>query len=94
MRTVERLEGLALGGGATVGPVRFRIPAVLEARAPGEVGEGPFVSAGPSAAGARRIVVGDRTGRFEVELPVLAPEITPTGSGVFAVGTGTVLLHA
>ena len=39
-RTVERLEGLGLLGGAGLGTVSFPTPALLESRLEGETGPG------------------------------------------------------
>jgi archaeosine synthase len=94
MRAVGRLEGLALQGAAEIGPIRLRTPALLEARGPGETGEGPSVTTQPARAGTRRIVIGDGIQSLEIVVPVLAPEISPPASGVVPVGPGVVLLHA
>jgi archaeosine synthase alpha-subunit len=94
MREVERLAGLALAGRATIGPLRLRTPALLEARATGEAGEGPSVTSGSAAPGMRRVVLGDGTNRLELEAPILAPEIVPAGTGVVPLGSGAALLHA
>jgi len=94
MRVVQRFEGMALQGSATVGSVRVRTPSVLEARVPGEAGEGPYVSHEPAASGFRGLVLGDGVSRLRLDVPVLAPEVTPPTTGVFPIGAGTVYLHA
>jgi len=94
MRSVERAEGLALAGSATVGPVRFSAPCVLETREAGEAGTGPFLSPAIAPSGARRVVLGDGPTRIEVEFPVLTPEVTSSGTGVVPLEDRTVLLHA
>jgi archaeosine synthase len=94
MRTGGRLEGLALQGAAEIGPIRLRTPTLLEALGPDETGAGPSVTTDPSRAGTRRIVIGDGIQRLGLEVPVLAPEISPPTSGVFPLGAGVVFLHA
>ena len=95
MRTVERLEGLTLGGAGEVGPVRLRTPVVLEARGAAETGatDTPFVRVEGGAAGVRRTILGAGGVRTAFELPVLAPEIAPLATGVVPLGSGTALLH-
>lgn len=90
MRNVERGEGLALGGAASVGPVRFRLPAVLETGTT----EGPGLATGSGAPGARRFELRNGPDRIEFELPILTPEITAAGPGIHRAAEGIYLLHA
>jgi len=94
MRSFDRWEGLATAGRATCGSLGFDLPGVLAARPAGEAGPGPFVSAEPAPSGTRRIVLGDGRSRRTIELPILAPEIAPPGTGVVALADGVALLHA
>ena len=94
MRTPEHLEGLAVAGWASVGPVRLRCPGVLSARGPGEDGEAPRLAPGPARPGVRTVVLDDGTHRMEIDLPVLAPEIAPPTGGVVPLEGRVVLLHA
>ncbi len=94
MRTVEHLEGLALDGAASVGPLRFRTPELLRALGPGEAGPAPSVASRASPSGTRHLVLDDGSAQVEIEYPVPVPEIVPAGSGVTAVAEGVVLLHA
>jgi len=94
MRTVERIEGLAVHGSATIGPVRLTTPTVLEARGPLEAGGEPSVTVEPAPTGTRRLVIGDGVHRSEIDVPVLAPEVTSVGTGVFPLERGVVLVHA
>jgi archaeosine synthase alpha-subunit len=94
MRSFDRWEGLATAGRASFGPLGFDLPAVLAARPAGDDGPGPFVSAEPSPSGTRRLVLGDGRARRTIELPVLAPEIAPPGTGVVPLADGVALLHA
>ena len=93
MRTVSRLEGLSLAGRATVGPLAFEVPEVLSARPPGEEGRGPFVSSASAPSGARRLVLGDGHAQLACEVPILAPEIAPPGTGIVPLPSQVVLLH-
>ena len=94
MRTVARLEGLALEGTADFGPLRLRIPTVLEAVGPGESATGPHVTSPSAPSGSRRLVIGDGPIERELVVPILAPEVTPPGTGVTPLGDGAVYLHA
>ncbi len=92
MRSVDRLEGLAISGTAEVGPLRFRTPAILNAD-----GAGPdrlSLSTEPAPSGSRRLVLSQGTERLTLEVPVLAPEVAPASSGVVPLGGGCVYLHA
>ena len=91
-RRVERLEGLGLVGGATLGPVALDVPALLESAPTAPPGaarlahrEGPV--------GSRRLVLARSGAEFELDFPVLAPEVTGTERGVHRVGAGAYLLH-
>ncbi len=92
-RTVERLEGLALIGGATLGPVSVTTPALLESRVGGETGPGLSLRSVPAQVGKRGFEFSDAVVRFRVETPVLAPEISGEGSGIYPIGPGAFLLH-
>ena len=93
-RTVERLDGLALLGGARVGPVAFSTPALLESRGPGDEETGLTLRSLPAPAGARHLILSDGTGRLDLTIPVLAPEVLGApGTGVPA-GDGTLYVHA
>jgi archaeosine synthase alpha-subunit len=94
MRTVTRLEGLALHGFGTVGPLRFPTPSLLLAEERPGLAAGPTISGRPAAPGERGLTLGDGQQSLELRLPILAPEIAPTGAGVFPVRDGVVLLHA
>ena len=93
MRVVERFEGLALAGLAQIGPVRLRTPTVLGARE-AEAGTGPTITTETGASGVRRTVISVGSDRLGMDLPILAPEIAPTETGVFPLEAGVVLLHA
>src|SRR5208282_5947194 len=93
-RTVERLEGLALVGAATLGPVRISTPSLLESRREGESGPGFSVRAVPAPVGRRGLEIADPLAQFRIEVPILAPEIGGEGSGVYPAGPGAYLVHA
>jgi len=92
-RNVERLEGLALLGGATLGPLSVRTPALLESRVGGESGPGLSLRAVAAPVGKRGFEISDPMHRFPVEVPVLAPEVAGEGPGVYPIGPGAFLLH-
>ncbi len=92
-RTVERLEGLSLVGGAALGSVSVTTPALLESRVEGEGGPGLSLRSVPAPVGRRGFEISDSVARFQFETPVLAPEIGGEGSGVYPIGPGAFLLH-
>lgn len=94
MRLVDRFEGLALLGSASIGPLQVAVPAVLDTADP--LGEplGPRLGHLPSGAGERRFSWQGPDGSWEVTVPVLAPEVAPASSGVFPTSVdGVALLH-
>lgn len=93
-RTVERLEGLALLGAASLGSVRLPTPALLESRREGEEGTGLALRAVAAPAGQRGYEISDTVTRFHVEAPILAPEIAGEGPGVYPIGPKAFLIHA
>ena len=92
-RSVERLEGLALLGAATLGPVRLSVPSLLEGRGEDATGPGLTLHALPAGVGRRRFEIADELARFEVDVPILAPEISGEGPGVYPAGSGAFLVH-
>ena len=92
-RSVERLEGLALLGSGTVGSLSVPTPGLLESRREGEEGPGLSLRRLPAPSGRRGFEVSDATARFRFELPVLSPEISGGGTGVYPAGPGVVLVH-
>ena len=93
-RSVECLEGLAVVGGATVGPLSLRVPALLESR-PADAGAPGLTLRGvPAPSGRRGFELRDGPQRYGLEMPVLAPEISGEGSGIFPAGPKAVLVHA
>ncbi len=92
MRTVAGIEGLAALGSGTVGSLRLPTPSLLHADA--GAAPAPTLRACAAPAGLRGVSIDDGAGTLELQLPILAPEITPTGDGVFPVREGVVLLHA
>ncbi len=92
MRSVERLDGLAVVGSSAVGPLRLGTPTLLwSAGAPPGA---PTLGAGTARPGTRVLRLGDGARELELEVPVLAPEITPVGGGVFPAAEGVAFLHA
>ena len=93
-RAVASLEGLAIGGAAGWGPFRLSPPALIDRALPGASREVLSLATEPAAAGTRRLRLTDGEGELRLELPVLAPEVTPGGAAVHRVGTGTWMVHA
>ena len=94
-RRVERLEGLAVVGSARIGTLSLRTPACADAR-PDPTEEGPGLtlrerSGGP---GVRTLILGDGAGSVELNVPILAPEVTGPPAGPIPVGPRAVFVHA
>lgn len=95
MRRIEKLEGLAVLGSATVGPVPLRTPAVLDASVSPLPPLGPALSQVPSPSGERGVALRSPVGVWEARFPVLAPEVTPSTTGGWVSSDPTaVLVHA
>lgn len=92
-RRVERPDGLALVGEATVGPLRTLTPALLESEPPRTDADGLSLRAEPAPPGHRRLVVANGAGQLALDLPVLAPEVTGTPPGGVPVGDRALLVH-
>ncbi|MCI4343568.1 MAG: DUF5591 domain-containing protein [Thermoplasmata archaeon] len=92
-RSVERLEGLALVGTASIGDLRLQTPALLES--------GPGAPAGPALSlryveaplGLRHLEIGDGTHRIDLEYPVPAPEVVGPLGGATPVGPHALLVR-
>ena len=93
VRSVERLEGLSLIGGATLGPMSLVTPTLLESRLAGETGPGVSLRSLNAPFGKRRFEIWDSAARFELEVPILAPEVSGDGPGVYPVGPKAFLVH-
>ena len=94
-RTVERLEGLGLLGGATLGPLALTTPGLLESRLAGEDGPGfSLRNVVPAPAGTRRFEISDGTAHFALETPILSPEVRAEGPGIYSVGPRALLVHS
>jgi archaeosine synthase alpha-subunit len=93
MRSAEAIEGLAVLGPATIGPLGLRLPALIEAAHPGEPHGGLRLDSEPAPSGFRRLTLSDGRTTFAVEVPILAPEIRPDEAGIRPAGEGAVLLH-
>jgi archaeosine synthase len=92
VRHVERLDGLALEGVATVGPLRFAVPTLLAPE--GTVGAGLRVGPGPaSAPGHRALTVTDGAARLSLDFPIPAPEVSGAPGAVAKAGDGTWVIH-
>ncbi len=93
MRSVERLEGLALLGRATVGGVSVPVPGLLESRTEdGETAGLSLRSVGAPLA-RRHLRISDGFASLDIEFPVPAPEILGPPGGVVAGGPGVRLVR-
>ncbi|HUI38262.1 MAG TPA: DUF5591 domain-containing protein [Thermoplasmata archaeon] len=99
-RTIESLEGLAIAGGATIGPLALRLPAILHARggtpataAPGEVGSLVLSDRGGARPGRRALSISDGVASLPIDFSVPAPEVSGPAGGASPVGPGTWMLR-
>jgi len=93
-RNVERLEGLALVGGATLGPISLVTPALLESRLEGDERPGLALRASAAPGGKRGFELSDGTSQYRLETPVLSPEVSGEGTGIHPAGPKAILVHA
>jgi archaeosine synthase alpha-subunit len=93
MRTVERLEGLALVGHATVGPLSLPTPGLIESRPQGEEGEGLVLTNVDAPLASRHLRLSSGTATLDLEYPVPAPEVVGPAGGVIAAGPGAWLVR-
>jgi archaeosine synthase alpha-subunit len=94
MRAVDRLEGLALVGSASLGPLRLPTPGLLESRRPGEPGPGTALLGGGEGSGRRKLRLTRDGLSFDLDFPVLTPEVTGAGPGVYPIAERALLVHA
>ena len=92
-RTVDRLDGLALEGRASVGPLAIAPPALLESRPEEPGGSGIFLTHRPAPGGSRFLVLSSGGTEVVLRFPVLAPEVVGSEPGVHAVRERSFLLH-
>ena len=94
-RRVERLDGLALVGSARVGTLGLRTPACADARpGPNDPGSGLTLRERAGPAGLRTLTLADGIDSVELQIPILAPEVTGAPAGPVPVGPRAVLVHA
>jgi archaeosine synthase alpha-subunit len=93
VRTVERLEGLALVGHATVEPLPIPIPGLIESRPNGTPGSGLFLHSVESPLATRHLRLSDGVAHLEIEYPVPSPEVTGPTGGAIAAGPGVLLVR-
>jgi archaeosine synthase alpha-subunit len=93
-RTVELLDGLALPGGAALGPLSVAPPAVLVGRPPAMGETGLFLAHRPTSGGHRDLVVSRDREEVVLRVPVLAPEVVGSEPGVHPIGEKAFLFHA
>lgn len=93
-RTVDRLDGLALPGHATVGNLAISLPALFETTTGGEERQGLFLRHQGDAIGTRHLILGSDGTEVHLRFPVLAPEVLGTGTGIHEIAERAYLLHA
>ena len=92
-RTVERLEGLALVGGATIGEIPLLVPGLLESRPAGGPATGPVLRSVDAPLGVRHLQISDGTRALDLEYAVPAPEVVGPLGGATPVGPHAVLVR-
>lgn len=98
-RAVEKLDGLAMLGTGTVGPIALPLPGLLFARGdlPSDPPERPVLLRSASVAapaGERRLLLSQPEGReLRLDLPILAPEIAGVAGSFARPAVGVVALH-
>jgi archaeosine synthase alpha-subunit len=91
-RTVERLEGLALVGRATVGELPLLTPGLLESGTD-SLRDGLTLRSLEAPLGLRHLQLSDGTHRLDLEYSVPAPEVVGPIGGAFPVGPHAVLVR-
>jgi archaeosine synthase alpha-subunit len=92
VRHVERCEGLGLVGRASIGRIPVSTPALLESQ-PGGSASWLSLRHLPGPTGTRTLEISGGGERSELRFPILAPEVTGAGSGVYPIGDRAFLLH-
>jgi archaeosine synthase len=98
VRTVEASEGLGLAGSASLGPLGLRTPTLLWAEGRRPAGLDPATAidlrwAGAAPPGHRRLLLEQGERRWQVDLPVPAPEISGGSGRPVEVAPGWQLIH-
>ncbi len=97
-RIVQHLDGLALAGTATIGPIALSVPALLlaaPASAPeGRPAVGPLLtSAGGAEAGRRRLRIAEGAAVLDLDYAIPTPESTSAASEPIRAAPGVALVH-
>ena len=93
MRTVERLEGLALVGLGSIGPLSLPTPGLLEPLATGQPRPPLCLEALEAPLGSRRLRLSDAAASVEIDYAVPAPEILGPTGGVSPAGPHALLVR-
>lgn len=97
-RSVAGIEGLALRGSGTVGPVSFPLPGLLWSAGARSASLGANAGAAlldgtAPGGGRRRLRIQDATGEIALEFPILGPESSGHGGGFAEAAPGVQYLH-
>ncbi len=92
-RTVERLEGLALVGGATIGELPVPTPGLLDSRPVGTEGSGLSLRSIEAPLGQRHLELSDGVRRLDLEYSIPAPEVVGPIGGATPVGPHALLVR-
>jgi archaeosine synthase alpha-subunit len=92
-RSVERLEGLALVGRATVGDLPLLTPALLESGSSLPGNHALVLRSIEAPLGVRHLEIGDGTHRVDLEYAVPAPEVVGPLGGVVSAGPHALLVR-
>lgn len=93
MRNVERLEGLALVGHATVGSLPIATPGLIESRPSGPDGPGLFLRSVEAPLATRHLRLSDGVASLDIEYAVPSPEVTGPTGGATSAGPGVLLVR-
>jgi archaeosine synthase alpha-subunit len=93
VRSVEKLEGLALVGRASVRGLSLPLPGLLESRTDRTETPGLTVHAEEAPPAHRHLRLSDGTAHLDVEFLIPSPEVVGPSGGITPAGPGTVLVR-
>lgn len=93
-RVVDRLEGLALPGRGSVGPLSFELPALLESRADGVPDGTLSLRSLDAPSGTRSLRIARHHDVVDLTYPIATPEIVPPVRSAVRAGPTAWIAHA
>ncbi|MCI4332083.1 MAG: DUF5591 domain-containing protein [Thermoplasmata archaeon] len=97
---MERISGLAVCGGASIGPLLLTTPSILFAEPESAESAGPFPVHGltlrerGASPGERSLIVGGVGGELPLRFPISAPEVSGISGSVEEAAPGCFVVHA